>query len=70
MFAIISNDVLYLKATDHTKPLFVEAGCEPFTYMTTRAGIKKQVALNYWSLPESALDDDDEFDDWIKRVLG
>lgn len=66
MFAIIDDDEMYLKANDETAHHFIQAGCEKFTYWSTKNGTKKRVALNYYQLPESALDDVDELCYWAK----
>lgn len=65
MFAIIDDDEMYVKANDETAHHFIRAGCEKFTYWTTKNGTKKQVALNYYQLPASALDDTDELCYWV-----
>lgn len=66
MFAIIDDDEMYLKVNDDTAHHFIQAGCEKFTYWTTKNGTKKQVSLNYYQLPESALDDVDELCYWVE----
>ncbi len=65
MFAIIDDDTLYVKADDESRPWFLEAGCDRFYYWTRRAGIKKQVALSYYQVPSSALDDSDVLCYWV-----
>lgn len=65
MFAIIDDDILYVRADDESRPLFLEADCDRFYYWTRRAGIKKQVALSYYQVPSSALDDSDTLRDWV-----
>jgi DNA transformation protein len=57
MFGFVDEDRLYLKVNDTNRGAFAAAGSEPFIYR--RAG--KAMALSYWSIPESALDDADEF---------
>lgn len=70
MFGIISDDTLYLKADDNNRQAFIDENCEKFTYWTSRAGVKKQVALGYYQLPEFALDDADELCCWVKLGIG
>ncbi|STZ63614.1 Regulator of competence-specific genes [Moraxella lacunata] len=70
MFGIISNDTLYLKADDDNRQAFIDKNCEKFTYWTSRAGVKKQVALGYYQLPEFALDDTDELCRWAGLGIG
>jgi DNA transformation protein len=66
MFALIADDIFYLKVDDTMRAAFAAAGSEPFVY--TRAG--KQVALSYFTLPESASEDVDELRDWAHMALG
>lgn len=64
MFAIIADDTLYIKSDDSNRQMFLDEGCEKFTYWTSRGDTKRQVALNYHQLPEFALDDGDELCRW------
>ena len=65
-FAIIADDVLYLKADETNKPQFIDAGCEPFRY----AGKDGKVTqLSYYQPPDSALDDRMELMDWVRGAV-
>lgn len=50
--ALIAQDVLYLKASEKTRPQFEAAGCRPFEY----AAGDKQMAMGYWTVPPDAMD--------------
>ena len=52
MFALVADDVLYLKADGANRGEFEAAGAEPFTYRARR----KQVILSYWRAPDEALE--------------
>ena len=65
MFAIVIDDVLYLKSDSHSAGLFEQHGCEPFTY--TRQG--KSVSLNYYTAPESIFDDLDDARQWSELAF-
>lgn len=69
MFAIIDDDRLYIKVDDDTRHLFENEHCQKFYYWTQRNGIKKQVALNYYELPERALDDG-SLCEWARLGIG
>lgn len=69
MFAIIENDQLYLKINAKTIPHFIQAGCLPFSYTTTRKGEKRQVQLSYYQVPDSALEEPDELLFWVKLAF-
>jgi DNA transformation protein and related proteins len=65
MFALISDEVLYLKADATTVPAFEAEGLDPFTYGTKNGN---RVLTSYWRAPERLLDDDDEMRDWCRRA--
>lgn len=65
MFALIHRGVVHVRARDALARRFEAAGAKQFTY--ERDG--RTVALGYWSLPESALDDPDEALDWAREAL-
>lgn len=52
MFAFTSRDVLYLKSDAETQPKLIGAGSQPFVY---EAKNRKQVSLNYYSMPDEAM---------------
>jgi DNA transformation protein len=64
MFALVSDEVLYLKADASTVPAFEVENLGPFTYGTKNG---KRVLTSYWRAPERLLDDDDEMRAWCRR---
>jgi DNA transformation protein len=64
--AIVLRGELLLKADEQSAPNFEAAGCKQWTYTGSRHG--KQVAMPYWSIPDSALDDPDEMIVWARRA--
>ena len=64
--AIVLRGELLLKADEESAPDFEAAGCRQWTYTGARHG--KQVAMPYWSVPDSALDDPDEMIPWARRA--
>jgi DNA transformation protein and related proteins len=66
MFAILSKDVIYLKADDGTRAAFEREGCAPFSYQT-KGG--KRAIMSYWRLPERLYDDPDELAVWAEQAL-
>jgi len=66
IFAIELRDELLLKADAQSAPDFLAAGCTQWTYIGSRHG--KSVAMPYWTVPESALDDPDEMAVWARRA--
>jgi DNA transformation protein len=65
MFALISDEVLYLKADTTTIPAFEAENLGPFTYGTKNG---KRVLTSYWRAPERLLDDDEEMRAWCDRA--
>ena len=65
-FAIVLDDVLYLKADDESRPRFVAAGLDPFVY--ERQG--KRASLGYYRAPPEALESPDAALTWAREALG
>lgn len=66
MFALIINDVLYLKADEANQPQFEAEGMGPFLY-TARG---RSIAINYWRAPERLMDEPDDLVAWSRAALG
>jgi len=63
-FAIIDNDILYLKVDDTTRKGFERAGCAPF-----RPYGDDRESMNYYTVPVSVLEDADELCEWGKKAI-
>lgn len=66
IFAIVADDVIYLKASGALADDLEAQGCETLMF-TPKSG--EPAPMNYRRLPESALDDPDEAADWGRRAL-
>jgi DNA transformation protein len=66
MFALVSDDVLYLKADESTAPRFEAEGYGRWVY----PGHERAVAMPYWQAPERLLDDAEEFTEWARSAFG
>jgi DNA transformation protein and related proteins len=64
IIAVELRGELLLKADAQTAPQFEAEGCTRWTYAGSRHG--KQVAMPYWTVPDSAVDDPDEMARWAK----
>ena len=63
-FAIIDNDILYLKVDDTTRRDFVRAGSGPFKpYGDDRT------TIGYYNVPVSVLEDADALVKWSRRAI-
>jgi DNA transformation protein and related proteins len=65
MFAILANDVLYLKADETTAQAFAAEGMGPFTY---RPAGRAPVAMSYWEVPPRLLEEPDELVEWARAA--
>lgn len=63
-FAIVADEVLYLKADDTSIPEFERAGLAPFTYPMKDGRLQ---SMRYYPLPEEAFDDDQAFLNWARK---
>lgn len=63
MFALLADEVLYLKSDGVTDPRFEAEGCEPFAY-GTRDG--RRTIMSYRRAPERLFDDPDAFREWAE----
>ena len=62
-FALIDEDVLYLKADDVTRPAFEAAGARRFHPFADER------SMSYYTLPGGVLDDADRLEPWIRKAL-
>ena len=66
IFALILRDELMLKGDDEIAGEYEAAGGRHWTYLNKRHG--REVAMPYWTAPESALDDPDEMTVWARKA--
>ncbi len=64
MFAIVSEDTLYLKADEMNRVEFEQAGCEIFGY--ARKG--KRASLNFFRAPEDAMESPELMLPWARTA--
>lgn len=65
-FALVVSETVMMRADATLGPDYEAAGGTQWVYESARRGA---VAMPYWSLPESALDDPEEAADWARRSL-
>ena len=65
MFALVADDMLYLKADETSSHAFADEGMEPFTY-TAKGG--KPIAMSYWEVPPRLLEEPDELAEWAREA--
>ena len=66
MFALVIDEVLYLKSDETTEADFRAEGLNPFTYETKR---NPRTVMSYWRAPARCLDDPDEMTAWCRRAF-
>ena len=65
MFAILADDVLYLRVDEDTRRDFEAEGLESFSY-GTKSG--RNTIMSYMRAPERCLEDTDEMADWCRKA--
>jgi DNA transformation protein len=65
MFAILTDDALYLKADASSSQAFATEGMRSFTYS---APGRAPVAMSYWQAPERLLEEPDELAIWAREA--
>lgn len=66
MFALLDDGVVWLKGDDDLGSAFEETGSRQFSYPTKDG---RTMAMGYWTLPDTALDDPEEAVVWARRSL-
>lgn len=66
VFALVLDDVLYLKSDAATAADFEAEGCDPFSY-DTRDG--RRVLTSYRRAPDRLLDEPDDLEVWARAAL-
>lgn len=66
MFALVDDEVIYLKVDEALRTDLEAGGSVPWVY-SRRDGSMRETS--YWRLPERALDDPDEAVRWARRAL-
>lgn len=65
-FAILVDDILYLKADPSTRDRYRQRGMEPFQPKGRPPG---KGVMGYWEVPEDVLEDRDELTVWAGEAL-
>lgn len=63
MFALVADEVIYLKVDADIEATFRERGLQPFTY--EKKG--KAMQMSYWQAPDEIYDDPEEAVLWARR---
>ncbi|MDO4436188.1 MAG: TfoX/Sxy family protein [Cardiobacteriaceae bacterium] len=66
MFALFYDEQLYIKADDISKALFIQEGCERFSYFITRDQRRQRIELNYYQIPDEVIDDSEALLYWAQ----
>lgn len=68
MFALLADDVIYLKTDAALRAELEAEGCQPFIW--TRPSDGKQTDMGYVSLPPDAMDEADLASEWGRKAFG
>jgi DNA transformation protein len=66
MFALVADEIIYLKVDDETAGAFEQEGLAPFTY-SKKPG--QQAVMSYRRMPDRCHDDPDEMALWAARAF-
>ncbi len=66
IFAIIVDDVIYLKTDETNEADFIKEKLPPFRYQTARG---TRSSMSYRRMPERLYDDPDELAQWASRAF-
>ena len=69
MFALIADEVLYLKADSASKAMFEAAGMGPFKPFADRPATTKPITMPYWEVPPEVMDDPDDLCHWGRAAF-
>jgi DNA transformation protein len=64
-----TGEKLWLKANDDNRHQWEAAGCERFTYASTKDGEPVSRGMNYYSAPEEAMDSAHAMATWARLAL-
>jgi DNA transformation protein and related proteins len=64
-FALIDNDVLYLKVDDSNRAEYLTRGCTPLRY-SSKSG---EMTMSYFNVPVDVMEDADELVVWARRAV-
>ena len=65
IFAIVADEVLYLRVDGDSRGAFEAEGLDSFTYRTSAGDI---TVMSYKRAPERCLEDPDEMTDWCRKA--
>jgi len=66
IFAIVVDDVIYLKVDETNEPDFIREKLPPFSYQAANG---KRAVMSYRRVPDRLYDDPDELAQWASRAL-
>ena len=66
MFALVADDVLYLKADETSRGFFEAEGLEAFSYAT---GNGRNTIMSFRRAPERCFDDPDNMTEWCRLAF-
>lgn len=62
MFALVTDETLYLKADELNRDRFIAARSSPFVY----EGGGRRIEMSYWRAPDECLDEPAQMAEWCK----
>ncbi len=66
-FALLDDDMIFLKADDETRKVFIARGLDPFSFEMKDGS--RAVMDGYYAAPDEIFDDEDELKRWGTMAL-
>jgi DNA transformation protein len=67
MIGLVFGDVIYLRTSESTRPLYLAEGCRPFSF--EKPSQRRTVETAYYTLPDRLYDEPDELAQWARAAL-
>ncbi len=69
MFALVADNILYLKVDKETETEFKDRGLDAFAYQKKgKETSYKAIKMSYYQVPEEALEDSEEMNLWANKA--
>lgn len=71
VFAIVDDDILWLKGNEALREWYESRGAKQFSYMklSKDGGERKVQKMHFYSVPEEVLEDREQMSEWIDTAL-
>jgi DNA transformation protein len=70
-FAIVEDELLWLKGNEEVKEWYESRGAKQFSYLKLApgGGERKVQKMHFYSVPEEVLEDKEQIDEWLDMAM-